>query len=430
MSVRGYAPSATPARSEMTAPTGAQNFGRTPLRTPLRDNLGLNADDGASMMTGLTSRSEKLARLAAKRDLRMGLASLPAPKNEFDIVVDDVDAEGDQTEADELAELGLTGEEDMADRDARIAKLRAERQQLELARRSQAVQRGLPRPPEVDPTHIKSFFAANPISAAADADTRAQRLVDEEMARLIEDDCVVHPVPGSRYPGGAKSRLPVLSDNLLQAARDAVQQELASSLGFPGAKADVIVRLTTAQLQPEEDGSDSAALKELEASLSNARLDRVWHPDEQAWVSRADLSSADIKRGYAALLENAREAMGRYASNSGKDEKRLAKLLGGYQARSQGMRTKLVEAFSALTQAALAQEAYVRLEKEEQVSYQDRIERLTEEVNKLVNKEAVAQRDFKVLDDERRALREEIEDLQVQVDMLEAEAMNEEALAT
>ncbi|CAD6892087.1 unnamed protein product [Tilletia controversa] len=430
MSVRGGSIAATPARSEMTSMTGATNFGRTPLRTPLRDNLGLNTDDGTSTMFGETPRAEKLARLNAKRDLRMGLASLPAPKNEFDIVVDDEEASKDEAEVEEdLAELGLTGEEDMADRDARIAKLRAQRLRKELARRSQAVQRGLPRPPAVDAAHMREFFKANPVATDADAATRVQRLIDEEMARLIEDDSVVHPVPGSRNPGGTKSLLPTLPDDLLQAARDAVQLELATGLGFPGANSETVFRLTTSTLGPEEDGTESKALRDLESALAHVRDDNVWHPDLQAWVSRTEVSEQDVKRGYAALLESAREAMGRHAASSGKEEKRLAKLLGGYQVRSQAIRTKTVQAFHELTQATLAHEAYIRLEKEEHASYTDRIERLTEEVRRLEGKEGIAQRDFKHLDDERRGLREEVEELRAQVDMLEAEALNEQALA-
>ncbi|KAE8210814.1 hypothetical protein CF327_g5359 [Tilletia walkeri] len=430
MSVRGGSVAATPARSELTSVTGAANFGRTPLRTPLRDNLGLNADDGASTMIGETPRSEKLARLTAKRDLRMGLASLPAPKNEFDIVVDDEEASKDEAEVEEdLSELGLTGEEDMADRDARIAKLRAQRQRKELARRSQAVQRGLPRPPAVDVAHMRDYFVKHPVAADAGSAVRVQRLIDEEMATLIEDDSVVHPVPGSRNPGGSKSRLAPLPDDLLQAARDAVQLELATSLGFPGANSETVFRLTTSTLEPEEDGTESQALRDLESALSSVRKDNVWHPDLQAWVSRTEVAEQEIQRGYAAMLENAREAMSRHAASSGKEEKRLAKLLGGYQARSQAIRSKTVEAFHELTQAALAHEAYVRLEKEEHASYTDRIERLTEEVRRLEGKEGIAQHDFKHLDDERRGLREEVEELRAQIDMLEAEALNEQALA-
>ncbi|KAK0518994.1 Pre-mRNA-splicing factor cef1, partial [Tilletia horrida] len=246
------------------------------------------------------------------------------------------------------------------------------------------------------------------------------------------DDCLVHPVAGSRQAGGAKSRLAVLPDDLVKAAREAVQRELAAGLGFPGANAETILRLTASTLEAEEEAdglAGSEPLRKLETALAQTRNESVWHPDLQAWVSRADMSETDIKRGYAALLELAREAMGRYATSSGKEEKRLAKLLGGYQARSQALRTKAVEAFDELTQATLAHEAYVRLEKEEHLSYTERIERLSEEVRRLEAKEAIAQRDFGQLDEERRGLREEIEEMRAQVDMLEAEALNEQALA-
>ncbi len=54
----------------------------------MRDNLGLNVEE-RSQAGYETPRDLKRARNLAQSHLRQGLSSLPAPKNDFDIVVDD-----------------------------------------------------------------------------------------------------------------------------------------------------------------------------------------------------------------------------------------------------------------------------------------------------------------------------------------------------
>ncbi len=63
--------------------------GMTPMRTPIRDELGLNDPD--MLLPAEASRREARAREAMeKNSLRAGLAGLPAPSNEYQIVVPEV----------------------------------------------------------------------------------------------------------------------------------------------------------------------------------------------------------------------------------------------------------------------------------------------------------------------------------------------------
>ena len=62
--------------------------GATPARTPIRDQLGLNDPEFAGSEA---SQREMRLREAAERDsLRSGLAGLPAPKNEYQVMVPEV----------------------------------------------------------------------------------------------------------------------------------------------------------------------------------------------------------------------------------------------------------------------------------------------------------------------------------------------------
>jgi hypothetical protein len=59
--------------------------------TPMRDALGLNDPDTFAAGAGGSSKREEAARLALQRnELRAGLSQLPAPRNEYQIVVPDM----------------------------------------------------------------------------------------------------------------------------------------------------------------------------------------------------------------------------------------------------------------------------------------------------------------------------------------------------
>ena len=83
--------SATPsvAGTPLRGAPAAGGPGMTPMRTPIRDQLGLNDPD--MLLPAEASRREARARDAMeKNNLRAGLAGLPAPKNEYQIVVPEV----------------------------------------------------------------------------------------------------------------------------------------------------------------------------------------------------------------------------------------------------------------------------------------------------------------------------------------------------
>ena len=84
------------------------------MRTPMRDELGLNDMD--SMVVGGGRRAEAQRQAQMRSELRVGLGSLPAPQNEYQIMAPDM--------PDDEGEGGAGVEEDAADIKAR--KLREE----------------------------------------------------------------------------------------------------------------------------------------------------------------------------------------------------------------------------------------------------------------------------------------------------------------
>lgn len=84
-------PMATPLRSERGGgihATPGTAASQTPFRTPLRDHFKINEEDG---FIGETPREEKMMQAQRKRQLLQGLSSLPKPRNEWEIRLQDLE---------------------------------------------------------------------------------------------------------------------------------------------------------------------------------------------------------------------------------------------------------------------------------------------------------------------------------------------------
>jgi pre-mRNA-splicing factor CDC5/CEF1 len=109
---------------------------------------------------------------ALREELRMGLAQLPAPRRDFDIVAPE------EPEDEEAGGSDMVP--DAADAAADLRRQRAAAAAAELARRSRVVQRGLP-VPNPGPGFLRS-------GAASNAEQEADELVKREMLAMIEFD--------------------------------------------------------------------------------------------------------------------------------------------------------------------------------------------------------------------------------------------------
>jgi pre-mRNA-splicing factor CDC5/CEF1 len=211
-------PLATPARRAGPGGVGATPLqtpggppGATPLRTP-RDNFAINEDgSSAASSIGDTPREIRLREAALKQQVQRGFASLPKPKaTDFELELPDEQAEP-------LPEQSLT-EEDAAVRDHRNRLLREAAERAEFKRRTQVLQRGLPRPSVVDTEALLKKAAAiwDPNQAA----------VEKEMALLIANDGLRYPIAGAKKAGGTLHPLEVFDDDALERARMEIILEL------------------------------------------------------------------------------------------------------------------------------------------------------------------------------------------------------------
>ncbi|GAA5854168.1 hypothetical protein JCM8547_008252 [Rhodosporidiobolus lusitaniae] len=407
-------PLATPFRPGQAdvGATPLSSVGATPLRTPMRDSLSIN-DENASQF-GATPREERHRLNDVKRQLRAGFSSLPQPKNDFELLLPE-----DEEEAAESAEVSEAMRiEDRSEREAKLKELREIEEKKELERRSQAVKRGLPRPVEVDAAALLAQLdleAQDPDSPSSDDKARreAERLVTVEMIRLLEHDATLYPPAGSKRVGGGKSTLPRIADEDLAAARKAVHDEIAQAVGLPGASEAVLKR--TIRLSTEE--FNKSWQPSYERLAFDARTNR--------YVDRESLRTDERIAGLRAQIEANRDKMASESAKAAKMEKRLGQVLGGYVVRSKNLAGKLNEGYDELARTRIELESFARLAMNEEGAMVRRTEALREEVEKLERKERDGQAKFREMLDLKERIEREVQEMEMQ----EAELLNEQALA-
>ena len=250
--------------------------GQTPMRTP-RDAYALNDDDG-SFNVSATPRDIRMRDHALKHQLKSGLASLPKPKDsewEFEIP----DEQQEPTRVDGLSE------EDAAERDRRLRERRAAEEALELRRRTQVMQRELPRPLLVDlPAMLKK---AEAISDPAEA------LIAKEAAALVASDAAKYPLPGSHVKGKPRS-LPTIDDNSLANARLMILSETKSLPSFEEIQAAFENRASNSTLLGlgcySDNEEEQKAVMRQAFDVSLTPLTYVLHTKEKSHRLNTDLS--------------------------------------------------------------------------------------------------------------------------------------------
>lgn len=390
-------------------PRDGASWGATPLRTPMRDTLSINPATG--LPVGETPRDHRLRTDSAKRALKAGFMSLPKPENNFELLVP-------EDEDEEATTTGPISEEDAAERDARLKRMREEEERKALARRTQVVARGLPRPPRVD---VERLMEDLNLGEEEDNDmAQVRRLVNAEIADLLLHDSIAHPLPGTNIPGGTSSTYLIPPDDDLAAAKTQIHVELASLIGFPNAN-ETQVKEGLATLSSTEEIDESA-------SWASMRQRLAFDSGSRTWVEPSSLSVEARIAGFNTLLQESREEMSKESSKASKTEKKLNITLGGYQARSKALSKRVTDAFDELTRTKVDYESFAQLSMNEAITGPQRLEALKEEVDVLSRKERLLQERYAELDSERRDAESKVAALEEKI-MAEAEELNEAALA-
>ena len=237
--------------------------GQTPMRTP-RDTLALNQEDGLSL-AGATPRDIRMHQLSMRNQLKSGLASLPKPRDtewEFEIPEEEREA----MQVDELTE------EDAAERDRREQEKRKAEEALEFRRRTQVMQRSLPRPVIVDlPSLLKD---------ASKLTDHAEVLIAKEVANLMAVDAMKYPLPGAQVKGAPKP-LQQIDDNALAEARLLILTETSGTLSLDQIQDIFESRASSSLLlglgcYDDDEEEEAAAMKAAFDVSSNIYTFKLW----------------------------------------------------------------------------------------------------------------------------------------------------------
>uniref|UniRef100_A0A8C2MJW1 Cell division cycle 5-like protein n=1 Tax=Cricetulus griseus TaxID=10029 RepID=A0A8C2MJW1_CRIGR len=153
--------------------TPKQVTNATPGRTPLRDKLNINPEDGMADYSD-PSYVKQMER-ESREHLRLGLLGLPAPKNDFEIVL----PENAEKELEER-EIDDTYIEDAADVDARKQAIRDAERVKEMKRMHKAVQKDLPRPSEAQDVLVQEMEVVKQGMSHGELSSEAYNQVWEE----------------------------------------------------------------------------------------------------------------------------------------------------------------------------------------------------------------------------------------------------------
>ncbi|KAG7328432.1 hypothetical protein KOW79_008376 [Hemibagrus wyckioides] len=352
--------------------TPKPSIGVTPGRTPLRDKLNINTEEGVVDYTD-PAYAKHLQR-ESREQLKLGLMSLPLPKNDFEIVLpENAEREMEEPEVDE------SFVEDAADIELRKQVAREAEREKELRQRHTAVQRNLPRPSEVNETILRPQNVEPPLTELQ----QAEELIKKEMITMIHFDSLHHPhteVLAKKGKGGGsgstnsehvayleKTPYEKVAEEELQKAKDLLKQEMEVVKHGMG----------------HGDLSIEAYNQVWEECYS-----QVLYLAGQSRYTRANLASKkDRIESLEKKLEINRGHMTTEAKRAAKMEKKMKILLGGYQSRAMGLIKQLSDLWDQVEQAHMELHTFQELKKQEDLAIPRRQEALREDVQRQQERE-------------------------------------------
>lgn len=335
-------------------PVGASARGGASF-TPVhvRDKLNINPED--SMSVTETPGAYKHYQRQIKSSLREGLSSLPAPKNDYEIVVPDDEQD------DEPSDYATLSVEDQADIDAKRVAAEKERLRKEMLLRSQVIQRDLPRPIDINSSVLRPSSEMQGLNDLQ----KAEEMIKQEMIAMLHYDALHDPVviPGTTVPPQKK------------------QQHLSYLDSHQYDDVSVADREAASKMLKQEMQTVKAGMGHGELSLEN--YSQVWHEclsqvlylPSQNRYTRANLASKkDRIESFEKRLEQNRKHMAKEAKKCSKVEKKLKTLLGGYQSRAHSLIKQLQDTYEQIEQNYLSLSTFKFLETMETAAIPKRLE--------------------------------------------------------
>lgn len=370
----------------MTPKSGALTpVGKANMTPSVRDKLNINPEEGLDV--GSTPAEHRMFQMSMKDQLKMGLSGLPQPKNDYEIVV----PENEDQEEPEQAQAQLV--EDQADIDARKQEELKAKAAKELASRSQVIQRELPRPQDVNLTVLRPPHESYSLTDLQ----RAEELIKCEMVTMLQFDNLKNPVPtiNKRTNMSQAQQLAFLEQHPYGSYR---KEDLEVAKGMLKKEMDYV-----------KNGMSHGELPlEVYTQVWEECLSQVLYLPNQTRYTRANLASKkDRLESAEKRLEQNRSHMAKEAKRAAKMEKKLKILTGGYQSRAQVLIKQLQDMYENIDQSALELNTFKFLQEQEKSALPRRIQSLTEDVTRQMEREKVLQKKYAEFQIQIKQLQEE-----------------------
>lgn len=377
----------------------------------VRDKLNINPEEGLEI--GDTPTRHRLYQTSLKEQLKMGLGSLPQPRNDYEIVV----PEHEDQEMPEQAQERMI--EDQADVDKRYLEEMKAKAAKELALRSKVIQRNFPRPIEVNLSVLRPPNESYSLTELQ----RAEELIKLEMATMLQYDNLKDPLP-----------MQIKQSTKSQAQQLAFLEEHPYE-NFRSEELNIAHHMLRREMEVVKKGMGHGDLP-LEAYKQvweECRRQVLFLPNQNRYT-RANLASKkDRLESAEKRLEQNRTHMAKEAKRAAKMEKKLKILTGGYQSRAQALIKQLQDMYDSIDQANLEYNTFKFLQEQEKVALPRRVQSLTEDVNRQMEREKALQKRYSEMQNQIRHLQEqykhlqqEIADAQKQQNIQQQEAVFEE----
>ena len=261
-------------------------------------------------------------------------------------------------------------EEDAAERDRRERERRQVEEALEFRRRTQVMQKNLPRPVHIDlPSLLKKASSITDV---------AESLIAKESANLMANDALRFPVPGGQVNGAAKP-LQQFNDDALAEARLLIMSETKPLPKFEDIQTAFESRASSSLLLGlgcyNDDEEEQGAAMQGAFDVSSPQSQSFRHP--------------------LTIFQAVQDSIMTSAEAGAKLEKKLGLHLGGYQKRQKMLRDKMGDASDALEKARVALTGFKTLAISEDVAVERRLSALREEVGFVNRREREAQENYR-----------------------------------
>ncbi|KAJ8674870.1 hypothetical protein QAD02_010656 [Eretmocerus hayati] len=374
---------ATPFRSQRSDGSTPAAFG-TPgsarqgggvVATPatVRDKLNINSEDA------LEASATPLLQKQIKQRLRESFAALPAPKNDYEIVIPEEEMMEEDTDTSSTDLI-----EDQADIDARKQQELIELQKKELAKRSQVIQRTLPRPTEVNMNTLR------PSSEVSLTDLqKAEELIKREMVTMMQYDTTLNPVQPNH-----KRAVTIQNQAESYLERHPYRE-------FDKSELEEAKKVLTNEISVVKEGMAHGELSlESYCTVWEECLSQILYLEPQKRYTRATLASKkDRIEACERKLEENRVHMTGEAKRAAKMEKKLKVILGGYQNRAQVLVKQFTDLTEQIEQAQLELSTFTFLQKQEEIALPRRLDSLMEDVERQKEREHALQYRYAQLKD-------------------------------